>query len=92
MYERGDLVSRLIFFRCIVCEAPSNVLAVHSQSDTVPSCPTGWENLWIGWSFLMVSITQQVFTCPKLTIETLEKGVKSGWVRVIKNLRHILRG
>jgi len=39
--------------RCVVCEAPSNVLAVHSQSDAVPGCPDGWSNLWNGWSFLM---------------------------------------
>ena len=44
------------FFRCSVCEATANVLAVHSQSSSVPSCPNGWSSLWQGWSFLMVSL------------------------------------
>lgn len=42
--------------RCVVCEAPANVIAVHSQTIEVPDCPNGWEGLWIGYSFLMVSI------------------------------------
>lgn len=41
--------------RCTVCEVPSNVLAVHSQSAEIPDCPRGWESLWIGYSFAMVS-------------------------------------
>ena len=41
--------------RCSVCEAPANVLAMHSQSDTIPSCPNGWIRLWDGYSFVMVS-------------------------------------
>jgi integrin beta 8 len=40
--------------RCSVCEAPSNVLAVHSQSDTIPNCPNNWVRLWDGYSFVMV--------------------------------------
>jgi hypothetical protein len=50
--------------RCIVCEAPANVIAVHSQSLGVPDCPQGWSGLWIGYSFVMVSasrICQGVF-------------------------------
>jgi len=39
--------------RCVVCEAPSNVIAVHSQSINVPDCPAGWDGLWIGYSFVM---------------------------------------
>jgi len=39
--------------RCVVCEVPSNVIAVHSQSVTVPNCPRGWTSLWIGYSFAM---------------------------------------
>lgn len=39
--------------RCTVCEATSNVIAVHSQSLAIPECPNGWEGLWIGYSFLM---------------------------------------
>jgi integrin beta 8 len=41
--------------RCVVCEAPSNVIAVHSYSVQVPECPSGWEGLWIGYSFAMVN-------------------------------------
>ena len=40
-------------FRCSVCEASANVLAVHSQSSQVPECPNGWSSLWIGYSFAM---------------------------------------
>lgn len=43
--------------RCVVCEAPANVIAVHSQSLNVPECPEGWGSLWIGYSFVMVSRT-----------------------------------
>jgi len=39
--------------RCVVCEAPANVMAVHSQSAAVPDCPRGWTSLWIGYSFAM---------------------------------------
>lgn len=41
--------------RCVVCEVPANVIAVHSQSISIPECPTGWTTLWIGYSFVMVS-------------------------------------
>lgn len=40
--------------RCSVCETTTNVIAVHSQSQSIPECPGGWEELWIGYSFLMV--------------------------------------
>lgn len=40
--------------RCVVCEVPSNVIAVHSQSLQVPECPYGWDSLWIGYTFMMV--------------------------------------
>lgn len=39
--------------RCSVCEAPAQVMAVHSQSMFEPDCPTGWKSLWIGYSFAM---------------------------------------
>lgn len=42
--------------RCSVCEAPTRVLAIHSQSLAVPECPTGWDELWRGFSFLMVCL------------------------------------
>lgn len=47
----------IVFFRCVVCEAPSNVIAVHSQSLSIPDCPGGWSSLWIGYSFVMVMYT-----------------------------------
>lgn len=39
--------------RCSVCEAPTRAIAVHSQTMAIPQCPGGWEELWIGYSFLM---------------------------------------
>lgn len=46
----------LVFFacRCAVCEAPAMVIAVHSQTIQIPTCPANWEALWIGYSFMMV--------------------------------------
>lgn len=41
--------------RCAVCEAPAQAVAVHSQDQSIPSCPRAWRSLWIGYSFLMVS-------------------------------------
>jgi integrin beta 8 len=41
--------------RCSVCEAPANVIALHSQSENLPSCPNGWIRLWDGYSFVMVN-------------------------------------
>lgn len=40
--------------RCAVCEAPTHVIAVHSQTVDVPQCPYGWYSLWNGYSFMMV--------------------------------------
>jgi integrin beta 8 len=39
--------------RCSVCEAPSQIIAVHSQSMAVPECPRGWSGVWTGYSFAM---------------------------------------
>uniref|UniRef100_A0A8D0DKT0 Collagen IV NC1 domain-containing protein n=1 Tax=Salvator merianae TaxID=96440 RepID=A0A8D0DKT0_SALMN len=39
--------------RCVVCEGPAMVIAVHSQTTTVPPCPQGWQSLWKGFSFVM---------------------------------------
>lgn len=39
--------------RCAVCEVPAMVIAVHSQTIQIPSCPASWEALWIGYSFMM---------------------------------------
>uniref|UniRef100_A0A336M5Z3 CSON010633 protein n=1 Tax=Culicoides sonorensis TaxID=179676 RepID=A0A336M5Z3_CULSO len=38
--------------RCIVCDVPSAVVAIHSQSNEVPKCPSGWDDLWFGYSYL----------------------------------------
>ena len=45
--------------RCVVCDVPANVIAVHSQTTDAPFCPTGWDVLWTGYSFAMVSIFAQ---------------------------------
>jgi integrin beta 8 len=45
--------------RCSVCDAPANVIAVHSQTIQIPQCPRGWNSLWIGYSFAMVSCQLQ---------------------------------
>jgi integrin beta 8 len=47
--------------RCSVCEAPSHVIAVHSQSILDPDCPDGWDALYSGYSFLMVCTQKKLF-------------------------------
>uniref|UniRef100_A0A3Q3SQ84 Collagen IV NC1 domain-containing protein n=1 Tax=Mastacembelus armatus TaxID=205130 RepID=A0A3Q3SQ84_9TELE len=39
--------------RCTVCEATANVIAIHSQTTFIPDCPSGWDSLWSGYSFVM---------------------------------------
>ncbi|CAG5118322.1 unnamed protein product [Candidula unifasciata] len=39
--------------RCAVCETPSPIIAIHSQTMMVPSCPSGWSDVWIGYSFVL---------------------------------------
>jgi integrin beta 8 len=39
--------------RCVVCDVPTNAIALHSQTDQIPDCPPGWGSLWIGYSFAM---------------------------------------
>lgn len=41
--------------RCAVCESPTPVFAIHSQSQRVPSCPDGYDLLWTGYSFVFTS-------------------------------------
>lgn len=31
-------------------------MAVHSQDVSMPDCPTGYQTLWNGYSFLMVGV------------------------------------
>ncbi|KAF7243236.1 Collagen alpha-3(IV) chain [Varanus komodoensis] len=40
--------------RCSVCEGPAMIIAVHSQTASVPPCPQGWQSLWKGFSFVML--------------------------------------
>lgn len=42
--------------RCSVCETRTRIIAVHSQSMKLPDCPYDWEELWTGYSYLMVCI------------------------------------
>lgn len=41
--------------RCVVCETRTRIIALHSQSMDYVDCPTDWEELWVGFSYLMVS-------------------------------------
>lgn len=50
-YEIKQYISR-----CAVCEIPTNVISIHSQTRDSPSCPSGWIRLWDGYSFVMVFI------------------------------------
>ena len=57
MMPVGESIIQEYISRCVVCEAPANAIAVHSQSLNIPDCPSGWNMLWIGYSFAMVNIT-----------------------------------
>ncbi|KAL7060404.1 hypothetical protein AAHC03_09729 [Spirometra sp. Aus1] len=39
--------------RCVVCEAPTNVFAFHSQTNTLTPCPNTWTELWAGVSLVL---------------------------------------
>ena len=54
MMPVGDTEIPPYISRCVVCDAPSNVIAIHSQTLEIPDCPIGWTGLWIGYSFVMV--------------------------------------
>lgn len=55
MPVNGQMIREYIS-RCSVCEAESNVIAVHSQTALIPECPSGWSSLWKGFSFAMVTL------------------------------------
>jgi len=38
--------------RCVVCETPTQVMSVHSQTVQIPQCPQGWAGMWQGYSFI----------------------------------------
>ncbi|CAL8348443.1 unnamed protein product [Arctogadus glacialis] len=50
-FEGRDI--RAHISRCVVCEAASPAVTVHSQDPAPPKCPPHWRNLWVGYSFLM---------------------------------------
>jgi hypothetical protein len=52
MYDKIYFIANIIY-RCSVCEAPTRAIAIHSQTMAVPSCPGGWQEMWVGYSFLM---------------------------------------
>lgn len=88
LYEnKKSSYSRCIFVsRCVVCEAPSNVIAVHSQTVNVPDCPGGWEGLWIGYSFVMVGVSIS-FLCKKgVSICICAKTYFISWEGVCTNI------
>jgi len=39
--------------KCVVCEAQSQPITMHSQAVTEPACPLNYESLWTGYSFMM---------------------------------------
>ncbi|CAG0886417.1 unnamed protein product, partial [Cyprideis torosa] len=39
--------------RCSVCESATRPIAIHSQTNNLPTCPNGWEVVWHGYSFIM---------------------------------------
>ncbi|GFS14577.1 collagen alpha-2(IV) chain [Elysia marginata] len=53
MMPVGEEEIRQYISRCVVCDVPSNVIAIHSQTLRIPECPAGWSSLWIGYSFAM---------------------------------------
>jgi len=54
--------------RCVVCDVPANSITLHSQTDQVPDCPSGWLSLWIGYSFAMVCSLHSLLIIRKLLI------------------------
>ncbi|XP_063701613.1 collagen alpha-4(IV) chain-like [Culicoides brevitarsis] len=52
-------IAQNIISRCVVCDVPSAVVAVHSQSTEIPKCPAGWDDMWIGYSYLDSSLGEQ---------------------------------
>lgn len=76
MMPVGQEAIRHYISRCTVCEAPANVIAVHSQSLSIPDCPADWTQLWIGYSFAMVSFSLQASSDLILPCSTLPPELK----------------
>ena len=45
--------------RCRVCQGSKPLLTFHSQTKTIPSCPSGYSSVWTGWSFYAATITNE---------------------------------
>lgn len=41
--------------RCNVCGGPSKIVARHSFDSSIPECPSGFHQIWNGYSYLMVT-------------------------------------
>ena len=66
--------------RCVVCEAPVNIIELHSQTLHIPECPIGWTDLWAGYSFVMVSSDILDFTIHHLKIQKKKTDLNSSCV------------
>jgi len=55
MMPISNLAIEPFISRCVVCQAPDINMAVHSQDVSLPDCPTGYESLWSGYSFMMIA-------------------------------------
>lgn len=56
-----------------MCEARANIIAVHSQTTALPDCPSGWDRLWFGYSFVMVGTVFGFDFLNHFPCETVEK-------------------
>jgi len=56
---RGPEIEKYVS-KCSVCESPTRLIAVHSQSMDVPKCPPNWREMWIGYSFVMVRTNEEL--------------------------------
>lgn len=55
------------------------IIAVHSQTTSVPPCPEGWQSLWKGFSFVMVrKIKDYFYSSEKNKMVAKEKKSKTG--------------
>lgn len=77
--------------RCVVCEAPSSAIAVHSQMSKQPDCPPSWRSLWTGYSFLMVSALLYSYcsSCAEQTTLTILVSLGLSWKGAGLRLRSI---
>lgn len=55
-HKKNVTKSFLNFRRCSVCETSTRIIAIHSQTMSIPDCPGGWEEMWAGYSYFMVNV------------------------------------